>query len=87
MGEDLRVLTAHPISTGGEEINSPSQEGRDVSRRGKEGFRSGQVSGECWSTAEFILVRSHPWGPGGCHGTGGLTKKDEAQIGRDRGRW
>ena len=51
MGEDLRVLTTHPISTGGEEIKSPSQEGRDVSRRGKEGFRSGQVNGECWSTA------------------------------------
>ena len=65
MGEDLGVLTTHPISTGGEEINSPRQEGRDVSRRGKQGYRSGQVSGERWSTAEFILVEKPPMGTTG----------------------
>lgn len=34
VGQDLRAPTTHPISMGGEEINSPRQEGRGVSTRG-----------------------------------------------------
>lgn len=61
MGEDLSAdCTPHLHWRGGNK--SPRQEGRDVSRRGKQGYRGGQVSGECWSTAEFIPVEKPPMG-------------------------
>ena len=98
VGQDLRAPTAHPVSMGGEEINSPRQEGRGVSTRGNRvsertevhvcvvGAGSHETLGGT-GTRQNSGGEATPRVPGGCHADGaqGLTKKMRLREGRDWG--
>lgn len=96
VGRNLRAPTTHPVSMGGEEINSPRQEGRDVSTRGNRvgegtevhvcvvGAGSHETLGGA-GTRQNSGGETTPRGPGGCHADGaqGLTKEMRLREGRD----